>query len=256
MARILPFFLFSLALHASGVLALVSLSPVSLGVAGSPDGDPDRVFVCVVAEEEVTAVAPVPSPVDSPAAVEAEKAEEKPVEQEPTPEILAREEPDFAADFSSTPVEEPPPPDPPEKEAEIKPKKQPVESAASTPQVASDVQKHRAALGKQLRNFQSLMMAAIRQAAFFPDEAVRKRQRGEVTVKFAITSEGILKLVEVVNTSGSSCLDEAAQEIIRRAVQNFPPVPRGIREKQLQYTIPILFKKKALRRAARRSGAR
>ncbi len=247
MDRLIPCLCVSLALHAAGFAVLANVAPQPSGVAGCLDGDPDKVFVCVVAEEDVTAVAPVPSPVDAPDTVEAKKAEE-PVTPEPASEVLAEQVPDPQADFTIDPPEETPEPEPePQKEEVVKePEKEQKDSTPSTPQVASERQKRRAALGRDLRDFHSLMMAAIRQSTFFPQDAARKRHHGEVIVKFCLTLEGKLTFVEVVKTSGSSSLDEAAKEIIRKAVQKFPPVPTGLQPDDLHYTLPILFKSKRL----------
>ncbi len=244
MGKLTPFLCLSAVLHASVLLASISLTATSPGVHGLPDGDPERVFVAVLAEEDVTAVAPVPSPVDAPASVESKKAVEEPVTPEPAPEILAREEPEVPPEFSSPPVEEKPEPEQPKEEVDVQPERALQESAPSTPQVASVQQQRRAALGQESRDFQSLLLAAIRQAAFFPHDAIRKKHRGEVVVRFSISPEGKLSLLEICRTSGSSTLDEAAKEIIQRAVKNFPNVPAGTEQRDLSYTIPIRFQEK------------
>ncbi len=248
MSRIFPFLCFSVALHALAVVGLAKIIPAPPGLAGSLDGDPDRVFVCVVHEEEVTATAPTPSPVDAPEAVESKEVAE-PVPPEPAPEILAKEEPQVPPDFTTMPIDEIPEPEPVPEKPEKEPEKEQEESTPSVPQTASDVQKRRASLGEDLRDFQSLLAAAIRQAGFFPREAVRKRRHGEVTVRFAINSDGEVTLVDVVKSSGSPVLDEAAKEIIRRAAQDFPSFPSGLAKEELQYTVPIRFKRRG------RSGA-
>ncbi len=251
MNRLIPFLCFSLALHGCAFVTLANFMEITPGVIGSPDGDPERVFVCVVAEEEVTATAPVPSPVDSPAAVESKEVTE-PVVPEPTPEVIAKQEPEVPAEFTTDPViEEEPEPEPPKEEPEKEiVEKEHEESTASKPQVASDIQKNRAALGRDLRDFHSKMILAIRQAIFFPDEAIRKRQYGEVIVRFRISIKGELTRLEVIRTSGANCLDNAAIEIIRKAVNKFPTVPPGVDEAELHYTLPILFKKKGRSRAS------
>ncbi|MFH1115620.1 MAG: TonB family protein [Pseudomonadota bacterium] len=250
MNRLIPFLCFSLALHGGAFATLANFMEIPSGVIGSETGDPERVSVSVVAEEEVTATAPLPCPVDSIAAVESKEAAE-PVAPDPTPEVIAKQEPEVPADFTTEPVvEEEPEPEPPKEtpEKEIV-EKEHEESTASKSQVASDVQKSRAALGRDLRDFHSRMIAAIRQAIFFPEEAARKRQYGEVVVRFRINVKGELTRLEVIGTSGAKALDNAALEIIRKAVNKFPTVPPGLDENELHYTLPILFKKKEGSRA-------
>ena len=250
MNRLIPFLCFSIAFHGCVFAALTNFVCVPPGVVGSPDGDPERVFICVVAEEEVTAVAPVPSPIDSRASIESKKVTE-PVAPEPTPEVIAKVEPEVPADFSIDPVQEIPEPEPPKEEPEKEIiEKEHEESTSSRPQIASDIQKSRAALGRDLRDFHSKIVSAIRQAIFFPEEALRKRQYGEVIVRFHINVKGELTRLEVIQTSGAVCLDNAAIEIIRKAVNKFPAVPPGVEETDLHYTLPILFKKKRLSRAS------
>ena len=255
MPKLIPFLCLSLVLHSFGFVALAKLITASTGIAGLPDGDPDRVFVCVVADKDVTAVAPVPSPVDTPTAIETKKVEEPQTPEESQPEVLAVQEPEVPTEFYDTPVEETPEPNPQLVEPEKPQEQEKEESPASTPQVASDVQKRRAALGQELRDFQSLILAAVRQASFFPHEAVRKKRHGQVTVRFMINREGKLISVEVVETSGSTILDEAAKKIIQKAAAKFPLPPSGLDRDTLDYTVPILFREKRFSRSSRSASA-
>ena len=70
MKRLFPFVLASLAVHIFAFLAFGTVISRQTGIAGMADGDPDRVFVLVVSEEDRIAVAPTPCPVDSAAAVD------------------------------------------------------------------------------------------------------------------------------------------------------------------------------------------
>jgi periplasmic protein TonB len=243
MKKLIPSLCASMAVHMCGFAAVAMFNPAISGSAGDPGGDPDRVFVSVISEQDLIAVAPTPSPVDFPAAVESEKAKEQCV-PEASPELLAKEKPDTAAEFSHTTLQETPDPESQDKEQKETPEKKQEDSAASNPQVASNLNLHRAALGTELRDFQSLMLAAIRRATFFPQEALKDKRHGQVTVAFTINKDGKLDRVEVVETSGCPVLDHAAVEIMRKASEKFPSLPASLNRDSLNYTVPIRFKEK------------
>lgn len=259
MKTLSPFVLASVAVHVVAFLALGMLIGRVTGIAGRVDGDPDRVFVLVVCEEERIAVAPTPSPVDSPASVESKKEETKKEpevettvekqeveEKEPPqerPEILTKEELESPFVASEDLVEEIPEPRA-ETVEEKKPKKEQEDSAASDPRVASAAPAHRSSLGQELHDFQSKLLAALRQSTFFPQKALQGRQHGQVTVAFTVDRSGTVTSIRVVISSGSDTLDHAAREIIRKASKSFPHFPACIREEILHYTVPIYFKER------------
>lgn len=241
--KFIPFISASMAVHLCGFAAIGLFVPVMMGAAGDPFGDPDRVYVSVISDRDLTAVAPTPAPVDSPAAVESEKATEE-SRPEVNPEILAQTTKETPADFNETIVEEPPDNEPPIAEPEKKKEAQKEESSASLPQVASTLHMRRAALGNAMRDFESLLLAAIRQATFFPQEALKQRRHGQVMVAFTIDKDRKLAKVEVVGTSGCQILDNAAIEIMYKASDKFPSLPGSLDGKSLSYTLPIRFKEK------------
>jgi periplasmic protein TonB len=158
--------------------------------------------------------------------------------------LLAREKPETPAEFSHTTLEETPDPESQAKEQEKAKEKKQEDSAASTPQVASSLNLRRAALGSELRDFHSLMLAAIRRCTYFPQDALKDKRHGQVMVAFALDKEGKLTKVEVVETSGCQALDDAALEILRKASEKFPALPVSVNRDSLNYTVPIRFKEK------------
>ncbi|MBI5251236.1 MAG: energy transducer TonB [Desulfomonile tiedjei] len=243
MKRFMPFLSASMAVHLCGFAAIGMFVPAMTGIAGDPFGDPDRVFISVVSDQDLTPVASTPAPVDSPEAVDSEKAKEEAV-PEATPEVLAKETPDSPTEFNQTTIEEIPDAESQVKEQEKKKEKQQDESSASNPQVASTLLMRRAALGTELRDFQSLLLAAIRRATFFPQEALKDKRHGQVMVAFTISKDGQLSRVEVKTSSGSQTLDDAAVEIMRKASEKFPLFPASLSRETLDYTVPIRFKEK------------
>lgn len=245
MKTLSPFLLASMAVHVFALLALGVVIGKTTSMAGTADGDPDRVFVLVVSEKDRIAVAATPSPVDSPESVQKEK--EKPEPEEPEtqqrPELLTREEPDSPVLTSDDLVQEIPPHEPEVVQPQEKPKEEQEESLASDPSVASDLHMRRSSLGQELRDFQSRLLAALRQSTFFPQKALKGKRHGEVTVAFAINRNGTVTSVRVVVSSGCKILDDAAQEIVRKASTSFPEFPACVREERLHYTVPIYFRK-------------
>ena len=127
---------------------------------------------------------------------------------------------------------------------EKKKEKEQDKSSASNPQVASTLLMRRAALGQELRDFQSLLLAAIRRSTFFPKEALKEQRHGQVMVAFTINKEGQLSQVQVASSSGCQILDNAAVEIMRKASEKFPSFPASLNRESLGYTVPIRFKDK------------
>jgi protein TonB len=241
--KFIPFISASMAVHFFGFAAISMFVPVKMGAAGDPFGDPDRVYVSVVSDQDLTAVAPTPAPVDSPAAVESEKAKEK-SQPEESPEVVAQNVTETPAYFNETIVEEPEDSEPRIAEPEKKHEPEKEESSASLPQVASTVHMRRAALGSAMRDFESLLLAVIRQSTYFPQEALKEKRHGQVMVAFTIDKDRRLARVEVVGTSGCQILDDAALEIMRKASDKFPALPEFVNEEGVSYTLPIRFKEK------------
>ena len=68
-----------------------------------------------------------------------------------------------------------------------------------------------------------------------------RRAIGTVTLAFTIRSDGQLVGREVLESSGSTVLDEAAIATLERAAP-FPAFPKGIEDRELRLTIPFRFR--------------
>jgi len=240
MKKLMPFVGASMAVHLCGFAAVGTFLTAVPRIAGDPFGDPDRVFISVISDQDLNAVAPTPAPVDSPDAASAEKLKEK-ARPEASPELLARNVKDLPAECKEAVAEETPNPDSHVMESEKKLEHEQEESSASNPQVASTLQMRRAALGSELRDFESLLLAAIRQATFFPQEALKEKRYGQVTVAFTMDKDRKLTRVDVLVTSGCRVLDDAALEIVRKASERFPSLPAVATQESLTYNVPINF---------------
>ncbi len=74
----------------------------------------------------------------------------------------------------------------------------------------------------------------------YPLAARRAGEQGTVTLKVLVSVEGLPRLVEVDKTSGSSRLDAAALDAVRR--WRFAPARRGATPIQSWVLVPVVFR--------------
>lgn len=117
-------------------------------------------------------------------------------------------------------------------------------SLASMPSTASAERRFIPAAGQGGEAFDFMVLSAIREAIFFPKQAARERQHGEVIVSFSINKDRSILSLGITKSSGLTILDEAAIKIIQKAAKKFPPFPEGLSTDALHYEVPILFKQK------------
>ena len=117
-------------------------------------------------------------------------------------------------------------------------------SLASMPSTASAERRFIPAAGQGGEAFDSLVLSAIREAIFFPKQAVQERQHGEVVVAFSINKDRSISSLGIAKSSGFTILDEAAIKIVQKAAKKFPPFPDGLSTDTLHFVVPILFKEK------------
>lgn len=89
-------------------------------------------------------------------------------------------------------------------------------------------------------NYPGKVASKLRRALRYPAEAKRQKLRGEVHVSFTVSSGGGVGSIRVVRSSGSSVLDRAAIETVRRAAP-FPPIPDGAGRSNWPFTVPLAF---------------
>ncbi len=267
MKRLIPFLVASTMIHAGAFVGGSALIPPRTGVAGDPYGQTDRAFVVVVSEQDLTPVASTPCDRDASASTQSQEKEKQPeeepekeVEKQPVedpqkteepPEVIAREQAENPTELTGVSDQIP---EDSEQEKQVQPKKE--SSTASSPKVASNPHMRATSLGREIRDFQSKILAAIRHATFFPKKALKQKRHGQVVVSFTIKRDGTLVGVAVAEPSGCEALDDAAGEIIRKAADSFPRFPAAIGEESLKYTVPILFREKKSSGSSRTSASR
>lgn len=89
-------------------------------------------------------------------------------------------------------------------------------------------------------NYPGKVYAKLRRSLRYPAEARRKRIRGEVHVRFTVSRSGGVGSVSVARSSGSSVLDGAAIDTVRRAAP-FPEIPAAAGRSSWSFTVPLAF---------------
>jgi len=75
------------------------------------------------------------------------------------------------------------------------------------------------------------------QHRFYPDEAARLQQEGDVVLRLKVAQSGHVETLDLVQGSGSPWLDMGAESVFRNA--NLPPLPGNVHDPDisLQFTI-------------------
>ncbi len=73
----------------------------------------------------------------------------------------------------------------------------------------------------------------------YPEEARRRGEQGNVTVRFTVEPSGQVTNVTVVRGSGSPRLDAAAEAMLRNA--KLPPFDPAMRQAPITATVPIHY---------------
>lgn len=109
---------------------------------------------------------------------------------------------------------------------------QPVQAAApSSPSRGSD---------KEEADYLGIVQARLARYKIYPRPARLTRQEGTVLVRFTIVSDGTITGWSIVQGSGHDILDEAAEDMIRRA-SPLPPIPAGMNRTHIDLTLPIQY---------------
>ncbi|MGO9571136.1 MAG: energy transducer TonB [Desulfomonilaceae bacterium] len=249
-----PLAFFTSALAHFAVFFLFTFFPAIQG-AGSTGNAGNVISVRITAQEDLVPQDESPASVDSAASAPSTAGKNK--KQKELRKAQSLEQPADARDPGPQPqrkamIEKPKPLEEKEElEKEIIKKNDrldtgdgPQNSMASIPSIASAERRFIPAAGQDGEAFQSRVLSAIREAIFFPKQAVKDRQHGEVVVMFAINKDGSISSLQVTKPSGSPILDEAAIKIIQKAAAKFPAIPDSINKQSMDYVVPILFKEK------------
>ena len=87
-------------------------------------------------------------------------------------------------------------------------------------------------------NYPGKVAGKLRRSWRFPRSLRGKASRGEVLVSFTVAANGSASGVRVARSSGSSDLDRAAMDAVRRAAP-FPPIPSAAGRRSWAFTVPL-----------------
>ncbi len=98
-----------------------------------------------------------------------------------------------------------------------------------------------AARSKELINeYSSTMVRASYQHVRYPKRALKLGQEGTVLLEVIIDRKGGLVSSKVIQSSGYSALDSAAESAVEKTAP-FPAIPDGILGNQIEFTLPFTF---------------
>jgi periplasmic protein TonB len=129
----------------------------------------------------------------------------------------------------------------PQEPLAITPSVQPIPAESSANRSGSAVSSSPAdrPMAQSATAFQQTLLRHIARFRYYPDEARRDQIQGTVQLIFAMQRNGMVMDVWVKTTSGSSVLDAAAIETVRKA-QPMPRIPADL-PNQLNILIPVAF---------------
>ena len=157
-------------------------------------------------------------------------------ESDPTPPPKEETKPEQEAEVA-LPTPEPPKPEPPveQREATAMPSVEMPPSAAAPPTPGAAVRTPAA-----LIRWQSALAARLARFKRYPAAARARGVQGIAKVAFTIDHEGHLLSSHIVESSGSSLLDEETLDLLARA-QPMPKPPGDVPDSALSFIVPVRF---------------
>ena len=156
-------------------------------------------------------------------------------ESEPTPPPKEETKPIEQEAEVALPTPEPPKPEPPveQREATAAPSVELPPSAAAPPSPGAAVK-----TPASIIRWQSALAAHLERFKHYPRTARARHVQGMAKVAFTIDHEGRLLSSQIVQSSGSSLLDQETLDMLARA-QPMPKPPGNAPDNQLSFVIPV-----------------
>jgi protein TonB len=111
---------------------------------------------------------------------------------------------------------------------------------ASAPAAASAAPATPAAPAAVSPDWQSALAAWLQAHRTYPQAARQDNEQGRVLVRFTVDRGGHVADVELVTSSRSRLLDDAAQTMLRGA--NVPPFPADMTQDRAVITVPLRYR--------------
>jgi protein TonB len=198
----------------------------------------------------------LPEPAAPPAEAEPPPVQVPPPQPEPPPPTAPQHQPEPPPPPVPQPLPEPPPPPPPLKPvpyprtarppprpAASRPTEHPEERPLAPVQAApapSPAPSPPAAPAMTVDpRWARSVSGWLESHRVYPDEARRRGEEGRVALRFTVNRSGQVLDVEVVTSSGSKPLDEAALDLLRHAA--LPPFAPSMTEERITITMQIRY---------------
>jgi len=158
-------------------------------------------------------------------------------ESDPTPPPKEETKPIEQEAEVALPIPEPPKPEPPveQREATAAPSVEMPPSAAAPPTPGAAVRTPATFI-----RWQSTLAAHLERFKRYPATARAHGEQGIAKVAFTIDHEGHLLSSRIVQSSGSSLLDEETLDMLARA-QPMPKPPGNVTDTALSFVVPVRF---------------
>lgn len=193
---------------------------------------------------------PMPEPTPPPPAVMQPPTPPAPVEEPPMPEVAEAPKPEIVVPKK---VEKPKPkpepkkpevkkPEPPkEKPVEEKPVDTPPQAKVEKPAAPAAPPSPPAPPSNAVPNWQGELLSHLAKYKKYPDDARRRGMQGTARVRFMIDAQGNVLSSSIVGGSGSSSLDRATLEMLRRAQPLPKPPAEALSNGTIEITAPFVY---------------
>mgnify|MGYP005839882083 FL=1 len=98
-----------------------------------------------------------------------------------------------------------------------------------------------AGAGTALQGYLAKVRSLLERNKIYPSQARSRNEQGTVVVRFTISADGRIAGISLSRSSGSSILDQAAQETVNK-VGRFPPIPAEVQKNSLTVQVPLAYR--------------
>jgi protein TonB len=81
----------------------------------------------------------------------------------------------------------------------------------------------------------------IEEEKYYPRRARRSGHQGSVQLRFVLLQDGTIQDIQLLTTSGSSLLDDAAIDTLKK-IKSFPPIPAALAQADMIVDLPLTYR--------------
>ncbi len=98
-----------------------------------------------------------------------------------------------------------------------------------------------AGAGTALQGYLAKVRSLLEKNKIYPQQARSRNEQGTVVIRFTIGADGSIAGISLSSSSGSTILDQAAQETVHK-VGRFPPIPAEVKKNSLTVQVPLAYR--------------